>query len=139
MRDVTNPLDQFRTEVMINVGLGMIDLEVVDTSGDHPVVVALANESMATLMRRVANVGSFANVFVRGDGQVCLVNVLPSESAIFEDTAEDMTAEPPQGQVTVGAFLDYLKIRQHGVRLPALLPSTAISTIEKPREVSFAA
>lgn len=138
MSDAMSPLNQFRTEVMINVGLGMIDLDVVDTAGRHPVVVALESESIAVLMRRVSQIGNFANVFVGGGEQIRLVNVLPAESAIFEHEADDMTSEPPRGNVTVGTFLDYLETQQHGVRVPALLPSSEVSTIARPREVSFA-
>lgn len=138
MSDELNPLDQFRTEVMTNVGLGMINLDIVDTAGQHPVVVALESESVAVLMRRVAQIGNFANVFVGGSHQIRLVNVMPSESAIFEHEADDMTGEPPRGNVMVGAFLDYLQTQKHGVRVPALLPSSEVSTIANPREVSFA-
>lgn len=53
--------------MLINLGLQMIDLDVVDPEGKHPVVAALAGESLATLMRRIEMIGGYANVFVLDD------------------------------------------------------------------------
>lgn len=115
-------LDDFRLEVMMNLGLSDIALDVVDEDGNRPVVVALDDESLATLMRRVATVGGYANVFSRGVGIVRRVAIMRTESAIFADDAEDMTVDAPSGLSTVGAFLDYVASQRHGVKIPAILP-----------------
>jgi hypothetical protein len=134
---VLSDLDRFRVAVMMNLATSDLRLDIVDEHGETPVVVALDDESLATLMRRVANTGGYANVFARG-AHVRQVSVLRAESALFESVADDMTAEAPSGAVTVGAFLDYVETQKNGVNIPAVIPSAMSATVRNPRDVVFA-
>ena len=49
-----------------------------------------------------------------------------------------MTIEAPSGDVTVGAFLDYVGTQSHGVSIPAVLPmGNTPAMVKNPREVEF--
>ncbi|MFV0435273.1 MAG: hypothetical protein ACK5LO_15040 [Leucobacter sp.] len=133
-------LREFTSEVIWNIGTLNIPLDVVDNSGETPVVPALEDEHLGTVMRRVMMLaGGYANVFVRGTNHVRQVSFIPSDSAIYAGDADDMTSEPPSGIVTIGAFLDYLETQPHGVNLPALLPIPTGARVSNVRPVEFAA
>ncbi|MDX2377886.1 hypothetical protein M4I32_13875 [Microbacterium sp. LRZ72] len=132
------PVEDFRLEVMMNLANGDIDLDVVDAAGRRPVIVALDDEHLATLIRRIENVGGYANVFARGT-HVRQVSVIRSESALFENEADDLSVEAPAGTVSVGAFLDYVSIQAHGVKVPAVLRADEPgATARHARDVAFA-
>ncbi len=121
-------IEEFRLDVMTNVATGALKLDVVDTVGRTPVVVALDEEQLATLMLRVANIGGYANVFSRGPGGVRQVSVIRAESSLYERDADDMTTDMPSGAVTIGAFLDYVaqknctaSSKRGGSDIPAIL------------------
>lgn len=131
-------LQEFTTEVMWNFGVHDLALDVVDEHGKHPIVPALENEPLGSVMRRVMMLsGGYANVFVRGEEEIRQVSFIPVDSAIYADEADDMTGEPPAGIVTIGAFLDYLETQPHGVNLPALLPIPTGARVSNVRSVTF--
>lgn len=131
-------LQEFTAEVMLNFGLGNLTLDVVDTDGKFPIVPALEHEPLASLMHRVMMTsGGYANVFVGGVGQVRQVSFIPTSDAVYAEDAEDMTDHPPAGVVTVGAFLDYLSLKSHGVNLPALIPIPTAAKASNVRSVVF--
>lgn len=141
--DIRAVLDDFRVEVLTNIAAYDIPLDIVDEEGRTVVLVALDQEPLAALARRVANVGGYANVFVRGPRGVRRVSVLPATESFFERDADDMTAEPPSGISTVGLFLDHVANHPAGVTIPALLPRQAavhgVQQVAKDaREVQFA-
>lgn len=138
----TSELDKFRNSINFNLAIGSLadeDLPVVDDQGRHPVVAALGDERLAVLLRRVENVGGYANVFVRKNDAVALLAFIDSSCAIGSASAEDLASDGsrPGADATVGMFLDYLALKPNGVRLPARLEVDR-PFIPAPKEVHFA-
>lgn len=124
------PLDQFRMEVNRALAIGEFadtELSVVDENGNRPVVVALGEERLSVLLRRVENVGGYANVFVQYGDVVRRLAVMDVLGALDVREADDMTskAEQPSANSTVGAFVSYLAQRKSGILLPARLATPA--------------
>lgn len=143
MSTITDRLDEFRQSILLNLGTGALRntrLPVVDAQGQHPIVAALAEERLAVLLRRVQAVGGFANVFVFDaiDDTVQLVPFIDRRSAISADDAEDLTsaADRPAANATVGMFLSYLRLKPHGVLLPASLQDER-PIVTKPQELQL--
>jgi hypothetical protein len=122
-------LDDFRNEVEYNLTFGPLadeDLPVVNDDGESIVIVALAEERLSDLFRRVDAAGGLANVFVRDSGAVHLVTVLPSNASLSTDGAEDMTGrERPSLSSSVGVFVAYLRSCEAGLLLPAQMSAKA--------------
>jgi hypothetical protein len=123
-------LDAFRHEVDRSLAVGAladVDLQVVDLEGRSPVVVALEDERLPVLLRRVEAVGGYANVFVRTRQGIRRISVMDVDGALDVRSADDMRAhdEQPSTASTVGTFVDYLTARAGGVVLPARLASAA--------------
>ncbi|MCM3504166.1 hypothetical protein M3666_03440 [Curtobacterium sp. ODYSSEY 48 V2] len=123
-------LDAFRQEVDRSLAVGRfaeIDLEVVDVEGRSPVVVALEDERLPVLLRRIEAVGGFANVFVKTRDGVRRVSVMDVDGALDVRGADDMRREgdQPSADSSVGVFVDYLAARTAGVVLPARLASAS--------------
>lgn len=131
-------IEEFRLDVMTNVATGALKLDVVDAEGRTPVVVALDEEQLATLMLRVANIGGYANVFSRGTSGVRQVSVIRAESSLYERDADDMTIEMPSGAVTIGAFLDYVATQKNGVTVPAILKHDTGAMLRDAKAVQLA-
>ena len=90
-------LDEFRRMVTWNLACGAladVDLPVVGDDGGCPVVVALEDEPLWTLLGRLRAVGGFANLFVRSSKRVRMLTVIDANCAIPEPD-DDMT---PPGQ-----------------------------------------
>lgn len=121
-------LEIFRNEVEYNLTFGPLadeDLPVVNDRGESVVIVALVEERLSDLFRRVDATGGYANVFVRDAESVHLVTVLPSLSSLVADDADDMTgSERPSLSSTVGVFVDYLRTCESGVLLPSQMGET---------------
>lgn len=140
--DFTRELDEFRREINLELALGDIanaDLPVVNDEGDAPVVVALAEERLSVLLARVRNAGGYANVFVRlekGHSRIAFIDVA---GALDPDAAEDFASAEgrPSGRANVGLFLEYLKTRPQGVRIPARLSDDEIAVVSLPKEISL--
>jgi len=127
MSDNWSELDRFRSQVHRNLALGSLadgHLEVTDDDGRSPVIVALDEERLAVLLKRVENAGGYANVFVKTASGVVYLAVVNSAGAIDPDAAEDLgesTAELPDPHTTVGMFVEFLRLKPNGVRLPVRL------------------
>lgn len=133
-------LDGFRCEVNHNIALGVVDLPVVDDQGTTPVVVALEEELLSTVLGRLRSVGGYANLFVRSPGgRVDFVSVIDSASAIAV-ADDDLTGQgdAPGSDATIGIFLQYLQTQPNGVKLSADAVGHA-ATVKDPHPVEFQA
>lgn len=140
--ETASELDKFRNSININLAVGALadeDLPVVDNDGRHPVVAALEGERLAVLLRRIENVGGYANVFVSNHDSVTMLAFIDSSCAIDAAGAEDLASdgERPGADATVGMFLQYLALKPNGVRLPARIEEER-PFIPVPKEVPFA-
>ncbi|UBQ01833.1 MULTISPECIES: hypothetical protein [Curtobacterium] len=127
-------LDAFRREVDRSLAVGRfaeIELEVVDVEGRSPVVVALEDERLPVLLRRIEAVGGFANVFVKTRDGVRRVSVMDVDGVLDVRDADDMrrTVDQPSADSSVGVFVDYLAARTAGVVLPARLASASMNAL----------
>lgn len=114
-------LDAFRREVNFNLAIGAladVDLPVTGDDGGCPVVVALEEEALSTVLGRLRAVGGYANLFVRGTEGVRMASVIENVSAIA-DASDDMTppGEEPGANATVGIFLDWVERCPNGVKI----------------------
>lgn len=137
--DELKPIDRFRIEIMQNLASTAFELEIVDETGHYPVVAVLEEEHISVLARRVAGVGGYANVFVRGDDHVSYMAFVPEASAFLADEAEDLSAfGAVAADATVGMLVDYAKLRPTGLKLPETFSRAASEArVGAPREVSF--
>ncbi|MGW5519360.1 hypothetical protein [Nocardia africana] len=122
-------LDAFRREVNFNLALGAladVDLPVTGDDGGCPVVVALEEEALSTVLGRLRAVGGYANLFVRGADGVRMASVIENVSAIA-DASDDMTpvGEEPGANATVGIFLDWVERCPNGVKITAAVGQPA--------------
>ena len=138
MTDDIRELDEFRREVhfaLANDSGDDLGLAVVDVEGNSPVVVALGDERLAVLLRRVQAVGGFANAFVRRTDGVAIVAFLDANGAIDPASADDMTGDDrPSADATVDIFIDYLLNKPGGVLLPKSLASEESAQIVRARQ-----
>ena len=118
-------LDAFRAEVVANIAIAGIDLKITDEHGAFPVVAALDSEPVALLMRRIAGVGGNATVFSRGRDFVRLATIVNADDALDPSAGEDMASEGnrPGESASVGALLDYLALKEDGVKLSITVES----------------
>lgn len=112
-----------------------VPLPVTDDEGNRPVVVALSDELLATLIDRLRDAGGFANVFIQTPtGLIEAMSVVRSECAI--GTPDDDLSAPgdlPHAQSTVGMFLAYVRTRRNGVAFSSVAPdvrATDVHTLE---------
>lgn len=141
--EISHRLDQFRSEINYNLALGILaneQLPVVDDRGEVPVVAALGGERLAVLLRRVAAVGGYANVFIDNGDAVRVLSFIDESCAIESAEAEDLASDDnrPGADATVSMFLAYLELKPRGVRLPADIPARERAYVPVPREVVFA-
>lgn len=126
---MVNPqLDAFRREVNLNLACGaLVDVELPVTSDDGgcPVVVALEEERLSTLLGRIRAVGGFANLFVRGPEQVWMVSVISAACAIRPPGDVMSGDDAPGPNATVGMFIDYVARNPGGVALSAAVGQDA--------------
>ena len=113
-------LAEFRRELNVNIASGAVELPVTAADGGHPVVVALEDEPLFTLIARLRAIGGFANLFVRGPGRVRQVSVLDDRSAVAEPEDRMTGDERPGATADVGMFLDYLERRPGAVVLSSV-------------------
>ncbi|WP_144751389.1 hypothetical protein [Curtobacterium pusillum] len=123
-------LDAFRAEVNRSLAVGDladVELEVVDDEGRTPVVVALGDERLPVLLRRMESVGGYANVFVKTVAGIRRVAVMDVDGALDVRSADDMSAasDQPSADSTVAVFVEYLSHRRGGVVLPARLATAS--------------
>ncbi|MFT4135346.1 hypothetical protein [Microbacterium sp.] len=143
MSDVLrDELDEFSREINLELAIGGLSsstLPVVNDDGESPVVVALAEERLSVLLARVRNVGGYANVFVRLPGGHSRTAIIDVAGAIDPDAAEDFASAEgrPSAAANVGMFLDYLRTRPNGVRIPSRLNDDEVAIVGRPREMSL--
>lgn len=132
-------LDAFRRAVNLSLACGDlmdVDLPVTSDDGGRPVIVALEDERLSTLLGRIRSVGGFANLFVRGADQVRRVSVIGDTCAIAVPD-DVMTGEDAPGpDATVGMFIDYVERRPNGVTISAAVGHPACA--RDARTVEFA-
>lgn len=135
-------LEQFRREVNYNLMFGNLadsDLPVVDDLGQSNVVVALAEEQLMSLFRRIEDANGYANIFVKDEGEVVMLTALNDTCSLIAEEAEDMTGnDRPSLLSTVGIFVDYLRHQENGVRLPAHRGEASTPKLSVGGEVEFA-
>ena len=115
-------LDDFRSEVNFNLACGaLVDLELPVTGDDGgcPVVVALEDERLSTLLGRIRAVGGFANLFVRGPDRVRMVSVIGDSCAIAAPDDVMTGTDAPGPSATVGMFIDHVERNPNGVMISA--------------------
>lgn len=121
-------LDAFRRAVLKKVGAGGLELPVVNDVGERHVVVAMRDEPMPTLLRRIRLAGGYANVFVkRPEGGLYAVSVLRPEGALVESGPTPVSM-PSDAETSVGMFVDYLLKQRAGVHLAVLQGGPEVST-----------
>lgn len=135
-------LEQFRREVNYNLMFGTLadfDLPVHDDQGQANVVVALAEEQLMSLFRRIDDADGYATIFVKDKDEVVMLTALNDTCSLVAEEAEDLTGEArPSLLSTVGIFVDYLRQQENGVRLPAHRGETSSPKLSVDREVQFA-
>lgn len=136
-------LDAFRSEVNVNLAYGALAdflLPVTGDDGSFPVVVALENERVSTMLGRIRAVGGFANLFVRGqvgnEVRVRFVSVVNDTCAIRDPDDRMVGSDAPGPDATVGMFVDYLETQPNGIALSAVVGHPACA--RDPRVVEFA-
>lgn len=135
----TDELDDFRREIALELAIGDIatsDLAVVNDDGDAPVVVALDDERLGVLLARVRGAGGYANVFVRVGHSYARIAFIDVNGAIDPNSAEDFASasDRPSGNASVGMFLEYLRSRPNGLRIPARLSDDEVAIVREPLE-----
>lgn len=133
-------LDEFRREVNLNLAIGAladVELPVTDDDGGSPVVVALEDEPLSTVLGRLRAVGGYANLFVHGARGVRMASVI-NESSALVDASDDMTpaGESPGPDATVGMFLDWVEKCPHGVKISAAVGHPAWARDAVPVELT---
>lgn len=100
--------------------MGMFDrsITVRDTHGDYPIVMVLAKEPLYYLTERVKACDGFANVFVLDDDRVLVIHVFRTTQV--SPDCEDFT-DLDNGDSTIGAFIEYLRLRPNGVCIRSTL------------------
>ncbi|MGV9801348.1 hypothetical protein ACWDTP_25215 [Mycobacterium sp. NPDC003449] len=135
-------LDAFRREVNMNLACGAladIVLPVTDDDGGCPVIVAMEDERLSTLLGRIRAVGGFANLFVRGPQQVRMVSVI-GESCAIPVPDDVMTGEDTPGPTaTVGMFIDHIERNPNGVAISAAVGHPSCARDARPVEFAEAA
>lgn len=126
---MSTALVDFRSRVSRGIAHGRIALPVVDTDGSRPVVFALENEPLVTLVDRLRAIGGYANVFVSCDSGIRQLAVVDSRSAI-PIPSDDLTSEQPGPLTSVGMFLDSLTLHPNGVVLLAVNPANPVAVRE---------
>ena len=121
----------FEAEVNYNIARGVVDemMTVRDSQGAYPVVIALANESISMLLRRIVAIGN--RVFSK------LIQLDLSDKSQWSN-----------GDAEIGLLLNMLRNRYSGVIVPSELrssedvlgieESTANVEFEKAPALSFA-
>ncbi|GAA4811290.1 hypothetical protein [Tomitella cavernea] len=118
-----NAPDRFRSDLDYSLAFGElaeVELPVVGHEGPHPVVAALEEELLSTVLGRLRSVGGFANLFVRSAAGVRMVAVVDAACAI-PPAGDDLTApeDSPGADATIGMFLDYVEHHPGGVTISA--------------------
>ncbi len=140
MSDLQHRLDEFRNEVNWHLACGSaadIALPVTSHEGGCPVVAALEDESMSSVLGRLRAVGGAANLFVQGEDRVRVISVIDESCAIAApDDDVPGVGEGPAPDASVGMFVDYLARRPHGVAISGALGHPARA--RDPQVVQFA-
>ena len=141
----------FEAEVNYNIARGVVDemMTVRDSRGAYPVVIALANESISMLLRRIVAIGGRANAFIKNeDESVTYLSIVPDNAARNNLLDLSDKSQWSNGDAEIGLLLNMLRNRYSGVIVPSELrssedvlgieESTANVEFEKAPALSFA-
>lgn len=96
-------------------------LPIVSADGSRPVVVALDEELLATVVGRVKQCGGSANLFVElAHDEVVLLSV--SDAAKHARRAEVFSTEPMNENVTIGMLATYASTAPDGIQVTVNIP-----------------
>jgi hypothetical protein len=97
------------------------NLPVALPDGTRPIVVALDDERLSSVVRRIKDSGGSANLFVElAHDQVVLLSV--SDSAPDTEHAEVFSDEPMHENVTIGMLATYVSTAPEGVQVTVKVP-----------------
>lgn len=97
------------------------DLPIIMHDGTHPIVVAVDDELLSTVARRIKDSGGSANLFIGMTGnEIVLLSV--SDSATGSEKAELFSDEPMHEGVTIGMLATYVSMAPEGVQVIVKLP-----------------
>lgn len=99
-------LDYARVQISTLIATNELSLPVVDDNGETNVVVALADERLTELNKRLSRVNGYANLFVKDGRNITLVSVVNSECALSTDP--EPVEIPDSSDSTVGNLLSYI-------------------------------
>jgi hypothetical protein len=120
---------ELKRNVMRRIALGRIaatDLRVTDNEGLYPVVVALEEEPLSSLLAQLDRNQGYGNVFVgMNDGRLFSGSFLPSSSAINERNVTDFGPAQIHPESTVGMFVLWAIQHPVGVKIPMPVRSSA--------------
>lgn len=123
MSNHSERLDQFRYEVNLYIALSDTDDLVTNDHGDCPVIVALDDEPMSTVLGRIRAAGGYGTIFSKGTA-IRVVSFIRADSAIADPSDELV----PGGSAPFGMFLDFAETRPDGVAIPAAFSHPAKAT-----------
>ncbi|MBX3103788.1 MAG: hypothetical protein KF867_02330 [Cryobacterium sp.] len=97
------------------------ELPIASPDGSRPIVVAVDDELLSTVARRIKNSGGSANLFI-GMTQDEIVLLSVSDSASNSEKAEVFSKEPMHENVTIGMLATYVSKAPEGVLVTVKLP-----------------
>lgn len=124
LEEAEKQLDHFRKQVTDSLRRGALThfkLPVTADDGSTPIVVAFAQETVATLTGRVLATGGYANVFVKDGSGVRFAAFVDNTCAIADSDTTMIGDEAPSPTSTVGMLLDYVEQHPNGVTISAEL------------------
>lgn len=114
---MSTELDKVRAKVLTVLAMARMPLPIVNAEGRRVVVVALAEEKLATLNARVIRAGGFTNVFVKDGERIRVMTTVPQESALTPDPNPIKLFDGHD--TTVGFFMQYLELARQPVGIYA--------------------
>lgn len=132
-------LQKFSMDVNYNIALNpAIELNVTDSEGKHPVVIALASEKLHLLLKRVSAMGGSATVFIKEPRKVSMLQFVNEGYTPAENYIENSLSVKTQPTVnsSIEVFLNYLRTTGKPLKLSSELSySCPNSTVSLPEEV----
>lgn len=114
--------------------IATVDLRVTDDQGMLPIVVALEDDLLDSLLSELDRHDGYANVFVgMNDGRLFGGSFLPSSSAMDDSDATDFGPNPIHPESSVGMFLIWAIQHPVGIKItiPALSSGTEVQDVRE--------